>query len=69
MAELQSIIVFYGRHLVRNLGICNRICVKLLQLMCAVITHNSVTKTKSLCQLMAELLLLLLLLLHMSRLE
>ena len=44
MAELQPIIVFYGRHFVRHLGICYRICVKLLQLMCAVITHNSVKK-------------------------
>ena len=35
-------------HFVRHLGMCNPICVKLLQLMCAVITHNSVTKTKSL---------------------
>ena len=31
---------------VRYLGICNRICVKLLQLMCAVITHNSVKKNE-----------------------
>ena len=31
-----------------HLGICNRICVKLLQLMCAVITHNSAKKL-SLC--------------------
>ena len=31
-------------HFVRYLGICNPICVKLLQLMCAVITHNSVKK-------------------------
>ena len=30
---------------VRHLGICNPICVKLLQLMCAVIAHNSVEKT------------------------
>ena len=44
MAELQPIIVFHGRHYVRHLGNCNRICVKLLQLMCAVITHNSVKK-------------------------
>ena len=42
MAELQLIIVFNGRHFVRHLGICYRICVKLLQLMCAVIMHNSV---------------------------
>ena len=44
MAELQLIIVIHDRHIVRHLGICYRICVKLLQLMCAVITHNSVTK-------------------------
>ena len=44
MVELQPIIVFHGLHFVRHLGICNRICVKLLQLMCAVITHNSVKK-------------------------
>ena len=42
MSELQPIIVFHSRHSVRHLGICYRICVKLLQLMCAVITHNSV---------------------------
>ena len=33
---------------VRHLGICNPICAKLLQLMCAIITHSSVKKTKSL---------------------
>ena len=44
MAELQPIIVFHGRHFVRRLGICYRICVKLLQLMSGVITHNSVKK-------------------------
>ena len=32
------------RHIIRHLGICNPICVKLLQPMCAVITHNSVKK-------------------------
>ena len=31
----------YGRHFVRHLWICNPICVKLLQLMCDVIPHNS----------------------------
>ena len=41
MAELQPIIVFHSRHFVRHLGICNRICVNLLQLMSGVITHNS----------------------------
>ena len=44
MAELQPIIVFHGRHFVRYLGICYRICVKLLKLMSGVITHNSVKK-------------------------
>ena len=37
-----------SRHFVRHLGICNLICIKLLQLMCAVITHNLV-KNGSLC--------------------
>ena len=46
MAVLQPIIVFHGRHFVRYLGICYRICVKLLQLTCAVITHNSVKKNE-----------------------
>ena len=45
MTELQPIIVFHDRHFVRHLGICNRICVKLLQLMCGVTAHNSVKKT------------------------
>ena len=49
MTELQPIIVLRGHHFVRHLGICNLICVKLLQLMDAVIMHNSVKKTKSLC--------------------
>ena len=44
MAEIQPIIVLQGRHFVGHLGICNRICVKLLQLTCTVITHNSVEK-------------------------
>ena len=44
MAELQSITIFHGRHFVFHLGICNLICVKLIQLMCGVITHNSVEK-------------------------
>ena len=35
-------IVLHDRHFVRHPGICNQICVKLLQLMCAVILHNSV---------------------------
>ena len=44
MAELQLIIVFHGRHFVRHLKICNRNCVKLLQLICALITHNSMKR-------------------------
>ena len=40
MAEVQPIIVFRGRHFVRHLGICNRICVKLLQIMSGVIQRN-----------------------------
>ena len=34
-------LALHSRHLVRHLGICNPICVKLLQLICAVIMHNS----------------------------
>ena len=37
-------IPLHGRHFVRHLGICNPICIKLLQLMSGVITHNSVKK-------------------------
>ena len=44
---LQPIILIRGRHFVRHLGICKRICVNLLQLMSGVIMHNSVKKTKS----------------------
>ena len=40
MAELQPIIVFHGHHFVRHLGICNPICVKLLQVMSGVIPRN-----------------------------
>ena len=39
-------LALHSRHFVRHLGICNLICVKLLQLMCAVITHNSAKKMK-----------------------
>ena len=46
MAELQPIIVFHSRHFVRHLGICNRICVKLVELMSGVIMHNSVKKNE-----------------------
>ena len=42
MAELQPTIMSHGRHFVHHLGICNPFCVKLLQLMCTVIMHNSV---------------------------
>ena len=44
MAEIQPIIVIQGRHFVRHLGICNLICAKLVHLMCAAITYNSVKK-------------------------
>ena len=37
-------LALHSRHFARHLGICNPICVKLLQLMCAVITHNSAKK-------------------------
>ena len=40
MAELQPIIVFHSRHFVRNLGISNPFCVKLLQVMSGVIPSN-----------------------------
>ena len=43
------IVRLFLRHFVRHLGICNPICVKLLQLIVeCVFTHNSVKKTKSL---------------------
>ena len=44
MAELQPFIVFHSHHFVRHLGICNLICVNVLQLMSRVIMHNSVKK-------------------------
>ena len=44
MAKLQQMTVFDGRHFVRHLLICNRICVKLLQLMRSVSMHNLVKK-------------------------
>ena len=40
MAELRPIIVFRGRHFVYHLGICNPICVKLVQVMSGVIPSN-----------------------------
>ena len=42
MVEIQLIIVLRGRHFVRHLGRCNRICFNLIQLMWVVITRNSV---------------------------
>ena len=41
MAKKQPIIVLRSRHFVCHLRICNPICVKLLQLMYAVIMHDS----------------------------
>ena len=38
----------HGRNFVRHLGICNPICIELLQRMSGVIMHNSVKKMKSL---------------------
>ena len=55
MTELQSIIVFNSHHIVRHLGICYRICVKLLQLMSDIITHNSVKINEVSVLKMAEL--------------
>ena len=40
MAELQPITVFHGHNFVFHLGICNQICVKLLQIMSGVIPRN-----------------------------
>ena len=40
MAELQPMIVFHGRNFVRHLGICNPICVLLLQIMSGAILRN-----------------------------
>ena len=37
-------LALHSRHFVRHLGICNPICVKLIQLMSGAITHNSVIK-------------------------
>ena len=47
MAELLPTIVFHGGHFVRHIGICNPICVKLLQIMSGVIPRN-LKKTTSL---------------------
>ena len=40
MGELQRNIVVHGRHFVRHIGICNTICVELLQVMSGVILRN-----------------------------
>ena len=40
MIELQPIIMFHGRQFVRHVGICNPMCVKLLQIMSGVIPRN-----------------------------
>ena len=40
MAELRPNIVVHGRNFVRHVGICNPICVKLLQVMSSVIPSN-----------------------------
>ena len=45
MAELRPNIVFHGRHFVHHLGICNPICVKLLQVMSGVIPSNLTFRT------------------------
>ena len=41
-----TVMHLHGRHFVRHLGICNPICIKLLQLMWSVITNNSVKKNE-----------------------
>ena len=43
MTELWPIIVFHGCHFVRHLGICNPICVKLLQVISGVIPSVSIS--------------------------
>ena len=43
-------IVFDGRHFVYHLGICNPICVKLLQIVSGVIPRNLKNNTTSLSQ-------------------
>ena len=47
MDELQQNIVFHDRHFVCHIGICNPICVRLLQVMSGVIPRN-LKKTTSL---------------------
>ena len=41
-----TVIALHGHHFVRHPGICNPICVKLLQLMTGVITLNSLKKNE-----------------------
>ena len=48
MVDIQLIIALRGRHFVRHLEGCNRICVNLIQVMLAVITYNLIKKRKSL---------------------
>ena len=48
MVELHPIVVFHGCHFVRHLRICNRICVKHVQLMWAVIGAIQWEKKRSL---------------------
>ena len=48
MNAWDTVISLHGRHFPRYLGICNPICIKLLQLMSGVTPHNSVKK-RSLC--------------------
>ena len=47
----EYILQFHGRHFVRHLGICNRICVKLLYLISGVTTHKHINKWLSYSQL------------------
>ena len=48
MAELRSNIMFHGCHFVRNLSICNQICIKHLQVMSGVISSN-IKEKRRLC--------------------
>ena len=47
LLSYSQLYLFHRHHFVRHLEICNLICVKLLQLMCAVITNNSVKNSNS----------------------
>ena len=46
MKYKRSGFALHDRNFVRHLGICNRIYVKLLQLKCAVMDHNSMKKNE-----------------------